>query len=67
MRAKKVKKYEGLLSKIRDLIRLMTKNSNGYDERYMIIKFKSHDKLPLNKTTEIPSMVIFAKIIIIWK
>ena len=40
MRAKKVKKYEGLLSKIRDLIRLMTKNSNGYDERYMIIKFK---------------------------
>ena len=65
MRAKKVKKYEGLLSKIRDLIRLMTKNSNGYDERYMIIKFKSHDKLPLNKATEIPSMVIFAKIIII--
>ena len=65
MRAKKVKKYEGLLSKIRDLIRLMTKNSNGYDERYMIIKFKSHDKLPLNKTTEISSMVIFAKIIII--
>ena len=65
MRAKKVKKYEGLLSKIRDLIRLMTKNSNGYDERYMIIKCKSHDKLPLNKTTEIPSMVVFAKIIII--
>ena len=42
MKAKK--KYEGLWSKIRDLIRLITKNSDDYDEKYMKIKFHSDDE-----------------------
>ena len=35
----KIKKYEELWSKIRDLIRSMTKNSGDYDEKHMQIKF----------------------------
>ena len=54
----KIKRYEELWSKIRDWIRLITKNSDDYDEKYMKIKFTSDDKLPLNKTIEIPSMII---------
>ena len=49
----KIKKYEELWSKIKDLIRLITKNSDDYDEKYMKIKFDSDDNLPLNKTIEI--------------
>ena len=51
-------KYEELLSKIRDLIRLITKNSDHYEEKYMKIKFSSDDELLLNKTKEILSMII---------
>ena len=58
---KKEKKYEELSSKIRDLIRLIDKNSDDYDEKYMKIKFNSDDKIPLNKTIEIPSMIIVVK------
>ena len=54
----KIKKYEELWSKIRDLIRSITKNSDDYDQTYMKIKFNSDDELPLNKTVEIPSMTI---------
>ena len=36
-------KYEKLWSKIRDLIRSITKNSDNYDEKYMKIKFNSND------------------------
>ena len=39
----------------------MTKNSDNYDEKYMKIKFNSDDGLPLNKTIEIPSMVIVVR------
>ena len=46
----KIKKYEELWSKIRDLIRSVTKNLGDYDEKYMKIKFNSGDKSPLNKT-----------------
>ena len=46
----KIKKYEELWSKIRDLIRSITKNSDDYDEKYMKIKFDLDDDLPLNKT-----------------
>ena len=35
----KIKKYEELWIKIRDLIRSITKNSENYDEKYMKIKF----------------------------
>ena len=41
---KKIKKYEQLWSKIRDLIRLITKNSDDYDEKYMKIKFNLDDE-----------------------
>ena len=56
MKAKKKKyKYEELGSKIRDLIRSITKNSDDYNEKYMKIKF---NELPLNKTIKIPSIII---------
>ena len=48
-------------SKIGDLIRSITKNSDHYDEKYMKIKFHSNDKLPPNETIEIPSMTIVAR------
>ena len=31
----------------------VAKNSDDYEEKYMKIKFKSDDELPLNKTTEV--------------
>ena len=55
---KKLKKYEELWSKIRNLVRSITKNSDDYDEKYMKIKFNSDDELPLNKTIEILSTTI---------
>ena len=62
MRAKKKKlKYEELWSKIRDLIRLKTKNPDDYDEKLMTIKFNSDDELPLNEMIENPSMKIVVK------
>ena len=54
----KIKKYEELWSKIRDLFRSMTKNWDDYDEKYIKIKFNLDDKLSLNKLIEIPSMII---------
>ena len=59
----KIKKYEELWSKIRVLIKSITKNSDNYDEKYMKIKFNSDDELPLNKTIEIPTMTIVVKAI----
>ena len=44
------------MNKIRYLIRSITKTSDDYDEKYMKIKFNSDDKLPLNKTIEIPTI-----------
>ena len=54
----KIKKFEELESKIRELISLITKISDDYDETYMKIKFSSDDELSINKTIEIPSMII---------
>ena len=54
----KIKKYEELWSKIRDLIRSITKNSDDYDQKYMKIKFDSDDDLPINKTIEIHNATI---------
>ena len=51
----KIKKYEELWIKIRDLIRSITRNS---DEKYMKIKFSSDDELSVNKTIEIPAMTV---------
>ena len=64
MKAKKNKKKNGELSiKIRDLIKLTTKNSDDYDEKYMKIKFNSADELPLNKKIETPTMTIVLRAI----
>ena len=57
----KIKKYEAVWSKIRDLIRLISKNLDDYDIKYVKIKFNSDDKLPLNKTIEILSMIIVVR------
>ena len=61
MKAKKNKKYEELWSKIRDLIRSITKNSDDYDEKYMKIKFNSDDELPPNKMIEILTITIVVR------
>ena len=45
-------------SEIRDLIRSITKSSDGYDEKSMKMRFNSDDELPLNKMKEIPTMII---------
>ena len=58
----KIKNYEELQSKIRYLIRSVTKISDDYDEKYMKIKFNSHDELPPTKMIEIPSMIIVVKL-----
>ena len=42
-----IKKYEGLWSKIRNLIRSITKNSDNYDKKYTKIKFNLDDDLPV--------------------
>ena len=39
----------------------MAKSSSKYDEKYMEIKFISDNDLPLNKSIEIPSMIIILK------
>ena len=59
----KIKRYEELWIKIRDLIRSITKSSDDYDEKYMKIKFNSDDKLPVNKTIEIPTIAIVVRAI----
>ena len=50
--------YEELWSKIRDLIRSETKNSDDYGKKYMKIKFNWDHILSWNKTVEIPIMAI---------
>ena len=47
--AEKIKKYEKLWSKIKDIIRSLTKNSDDYNEKYMKMKFNLDDELLLNK------------------
>ena len=59
----KIKRDEELWSKIRDLIRSITKNSDDYDEKYVKIKFNLDVELPLNKTIEILSIIIAVRAI----
>ena len=54
----KIKKYEEIWIKIKDLIRSRTKNLDDYDEKHMEIKFDSDDNLPLNKAIKIPIVTI---------
>ena len=58
-----IKKYEKLLSKIRDLIGSITKNLSDYDEKCMKIKFDSDDDLSLNKMIEIHNVTIVVRAI----
>ena len=55
----KSKNSEKLWSKITDLIRSVTKNSGGYDEKFITIKFNSDGELPLNKSIEIIDISIY--------
>ena len=48
-------------SKIRDLISSITKKSDDYNEKYMKIKSSLNEKLPLNKTIEIHSIIIVVR------
>ena len=57
----KIKKYEELWSKIRNLIRSITKNSDDYDEKHVKIKFISDDELSVNKVIEISNMIIVVR------
>ena len=41
--------YEDLPSKIRDLLRSITNNSDDYDEKYIKTKYNSDYNLPLKK------------------
>ena len=59
--SKKDKKHGELWSKIRDLIRSITKNSDDYDEKFMKIKLNANNKLPLNKMIEIPIITIVVR------
>ena len=61
----KIKKYKELWIKIRDSIRSITKNSYDYDEKYKKIKFNSDDELPLQKSIEIPSIMIVVSMIVL--
>ena len=58
---KKIKPYEELWIKIRDLIRSITKNLDDYDKIYIKFKFDSDDELSLNKTVGIPIMTIVVR------
>ena len=59
----KIEKYKEMQNKIRDLIRSVTKKSDDYDEKFIKMKLDSDDKLRLNKTIEIPVMVIVVRAI----
>ena len=56
-----MKIYKEPWSKITTLIRSVTKNSDNNDEKHMKIKFNLDDKLTINKTIKIPSMIIVVR------
>ena len=51
----KIKKFEELWIKIRDLIKSGTEKSDHYDDKCIQIKFDTDDELPLSKTKKILS------------
>ena len=61
----KIKKYEELCSKFRDLIGSIIKNSGDYDEKYMKIKLNLDYDLPQNKTIEIHNVTKVVKVFLL--
>ena len=59
----KNKKYQEVWIETSYLIRSITKNPNDYYEKYMKIKFNSHNELSLNKTIEIRTMKIVVRVV----
>ena len=59
----KIKNYEELWIKIKDLIRSVTRKSDDYVEKYIKIKFYLDDELLLNKTIEILVIIIVVRAI----
>ena len=59
----KNKKYQEVWIETSYLIRSITKNPNDYDEKYMKIKFNSHNEVSLNKTIEIRTMKIVVRVV----
>ena len=57
-RKEKLKKYEELWDKIKDLSRSIANNSDNFDEKWTKIKFNLDDHLPLNKTLKLYNTVI---------
>ena len=62
-RKAKIKEYEELWSKIRELVRSINK-SLDYDEKDMKIKFNWDDELPLNKMIEISKIIIVVRAVL---
>ena len=60
-----MKKYEELQNKIRDVIKTVTKKSDTYDEKHTKITINSDYELPLNKTIEIPWIIIVVRAIVL--
>ena len=56
----KIKKYEELWSKVKDLLRSITNNSAGYCGKYIKMKIDSDDDLLLNKMIEIDNTAVRA-------
>ena len=55
------KKYEELQINLRDLTRPINKSFDDYDEQYMKINFDSDDNFLLNKTIEIPIVIVVVR------
>ena len=54
--------FEGI-NKSKYLIRLVTKTSVDYDEKYNKISFNLDDQLPLNKRIEVPKTTMVVRAI----
>ena len=63
----RIKNYEELWIKITDLITLVTKKADDYDEKFIKIKLDSDDILSLNKMIKISVMVIVVRAIFLLK
>ena len=56
-----VRKYGELWFSARDINRSNASSSDNYHEKYMKIKFKLDDDLPLLKTLELQNMLTFVR------